>query len=291
MTMKKMLLSVVTAALLAACAASVRDGMVGTVERMYVIECGENRVNDLSRWTPGVNVGKPHVFADHCYLIKHPTGGWFLWDTGNPDRYAAMPTGFRASPTAPITAFMKKPLVDSLKEIGVAPEDIKHLAMSHSHGDHSGNANLFTKALVYMQVSEHEALFGPDAKKYNLPVANFEFMNTPGEPAGVRKLNGDLDVFGDGSVVIKSTPGHTPGHQCLLVRLHRRGPVLLTGDLVHLLYSWENRVVPSFNWDVAESARSIDAMKAYAKSTGAQVWVNHDKDQHALIVKAPLYVD
>jgi glyoxylase-like metal-dependent hydrolase (beta-lactamase superfamily II) len=117
--------------------------------------------------------------------------------------------------------------------------------------------------------------------------ANFEKLRD----ARVQQLDGDYDVFGDGSVVIKATPGHTPGHQSLFVRLPRTGPVLLSGDMVHLLYSWDNRVVPGFNYDVAASGRSIDAMKAFVAKTGAKIWVNHDKEQNALIPKAPIWVE
>lgn len=270
--------------LLAGCAGTWEHTPV--VERMYVIECGENHVKDLSRWTPGVNVGKPHVFGDHCYLIKHAQG-WMLWDTGNPDRYAAMPNGFTAAPNAPITAYMKKPLADSLKQIGVAPADIKYFAMSHSHGDHSGNANLFGASTLLMQAAEYDAVFGPEAQKFGLPTANLEQLHN----AKTVKLNGDHDVFGDGSVVIKSTPGHTAGHQSLFVRLPKTGSVLLSGDMVHLVYSWENRVVPGFNYNVEQSGRSIDAMKDFTAKTGAKIWVNHDKEQHASIPKAPLFVE
>src|SRR5882672_8165224 len=144
------------ALLLAGCAAI--DMGPGKVERMYVIECGENHVKDLSRWTPGVNVGKPYVFADHCYLVKH-WKGWFLWDTGNADRLAALPDGLTA-PNGIITAYMKKPLEQSLKDIGVAPGEIQNVAMSHSHGDHSGNANLFMgpNNYIYMQKVEYDAI-------------------------------------------------------------------------------------------------------------------------------------
>src|SRR6185369_16449736 len=238
----------------------------GKVERMYVIECGENHVKDLSRWTPGVNVGKAHVFSDHCYLIKHAKG-WMLWDSGNPDRLAALPDGLTA-PNGIITAYMRKPLLDSLKELGLEPKDIRYFAMSHSHGDHSGNANYFGGSLLLMQTSEYAAVFGPEPQKFNFAAANFEKLRN----AQVEKLNGDGDVFGDGSVVIKATPGHTPGHQSLFVRLPKSQPVLLTGDMVHLVYSWENRVVPGFNYDVEASGRSIDAMKEFARQTGAQVW-------------------
>ena len=266
--------------LLAACAAPTQQTTSG-VERMYVINCGENHTNDVSRWTPGVNVGKPHVFSNHCYLIKHAQG-LMLWDSGNADRLAAMPKGL-TNPAGTITAFMKKPLAESLKEIGVAPADIKHFAMSHGHGDHSGNANLFTSSTLYIQRAEYAAVFGSEPQKFGFIPANFEKIRA--NPAMI--INGDYDVFGDGSVVIKPAPGHTPGHQVLLVRLPKTGPVLLSGDMVHLQYSWNYRVVPSFNFDVQQSMQTIDSMKAFAAQSGAQLWINHDLEQHAKIPKAP----
>jgi len=269
--------------LLAACAAPTQQTTSG-VERMYVINCGENHTNDVSRWTPGVNVGKPHVFSNHCYLIKHAQG-LMLWDSGNADRLAAMPKGL-TNPAGTITAFMKKPLAESLKEIGVAPADIKHFAMSHGHGDHSGNANLFTASTLYIQRAEYAAVFGSEPQKFGFIPANFEKIRS--NPAMI--INGDYDVFGDGSVVIKPAPGHTPGHQVLLVRLPKTGPVLLSGDMVHLQYSWNYRVVPSFNFDVQQSMQTIDSMKAFAAQSGAQLWINHDLEQHAKIPKAPASV-
>ena len=181
---------------------------------------------------------------------------------------------------------MKKPLAASLKEIGVAPADIKHFAMSHAHGDHSGNANLFSGATLYIQRAEYAAMFGPEAQKFGFISANYEQLR--GNPAMI--IDGDYDVFGDGSVLIKSAPGHTPGHQVLVVRLPSRGPVMLSGDMVHLRYSWDNRVVPPFNFNVEQSGRSIDAMKAYARQTNTELWINHDMEQSKAIPKAPAFV-
>ena len=252
---------------------------------MYVIECGENHVKDLARFTgQAADAGKAQVFSVNCYLIKHAQG-WMLWDTGNADRLAAMPNGFSTAGGA-ITAYMKKPLAESLKELNVAPSDIKHFAMSHGHGDHSGNANLFAGATIYMQAAEYRAVFGPEPQKFGFIPANFERLRS--SPAMV--IDGDYDVFGDGSVTILSAPGHTPGHQVLVVRLPSRGPVMLSGDMVHLQYSWQNRVVPSFNFNIEQSGRTIDAMKAYAQKTGAELWVNHDMEQHKAIPKAPAFV-
>jgi glyoxylase-like metal-dependent hydrolase (beta-lactamase superfamily II) len=278
--MKK--LALVAFLLISACATT---SPAPSVERMYVINCGENHVKDLSRWTPGAHVGEPAVFSNNCYLIRHAKG-LMLWDTGNPDRLAALPNGLTAT-NGIITAFIRTPLAEALKEIGVAPGEIQHFAMSHSHGDHSGNANLFAASTLYMQSAEYDAVFGPEPQKYNFIAANFEKLRG----AKTVRLNGDYDVFGDGSVVIKPTPGHTPGHQSLLVRLPKTGPVLLSGDMVHLMYSWNNRVVPSFNFDVAQSGRSIDEMKAYVEKTGARLWINHDREQGASIPKAPAYVE
>lgn len=274
--------SVLAVLLVGACATPTQTG--SGVERMYVINCGENHVKDVSRWTPGVNAGQPHVFSNHCYLVKHARG-WMLWDTGNADRIAAMPSGLSAAGGA-ITAYMKKPLAESLKEIGVTPADIKHFAMSHTHGDHSGNANYFTAATLYVQRAEYAAMFGPEPQKFGFITANFEKLRA--NPAMI--LDGEHDVFGDGTVLIKAAPGHTPGHQVLVVRLPKTGPVMLSGDMVHLQYSWTYRVVPSFNFDIPRSMATIDAMKAYAQKTNTQLWINHDLEQNAKIPKAPAFV-
>jgi glyoxylase-like metal-dependent hydrolase (beta-lactamase superfamily II) len=159
--------------------------------------------------------------------------------------------------------------------------------MSHSHGDHSGNANLFAASTIFMQQAEYDAVFGPEPQKYGFQPANFEKLRG----AKFVLLKGDHDVFGDGTVVIKSTPGHTPGHQSLFVKLPEHGPVLLSGDLVHLVYSWENNVVPSFNFSVPQSLESLKAMKALVAESKGEVWINHDPEQTKEIPKAPKWVE
>jgi glyoxylase-like metal-dependent hydrolase (beta-lactamase superfamily II) len=277
--MKKLLLLL----LVAGCASV--EQRPASVERMFVINCGENHVTDLSRWTPGAHVGEPAVFSNHCYLIRHARG-LMLWDSGNPDRLAALPDGLKA-PNGLITAYMRKPLADSLQEIGVKPGDIQHFAMSHSHGDHSGNANLFAASTLYMQSVEYDAVFGPEPQKYNFIAANFEKLRG----ARVVKLNGDHDVFGDGSVLIKSTPGHTIGHQSLFVRLPKTGPVLLSGDMTHLMENWQAKRSPWFNFDLVQSTRSMNEMEQFMALTGARLWINHDRAQNAAILKAPAFIE
>ena len=256
-----------------------------SVERMYVINCGETHAKDVSPWTTPADSGKPYVFSNNCYLIRHAKG-WMLWDSGFPDRFASLPNG-QANPRGTTIGYLKKPLVESLKEIGIAPADIGHFAMSHSHGDHSGNAGLFATATLYMQTAEYDVVFGPEPQRFNFISAYFEKLRD----AKTVKLKGDHDVFGDGSVVIKSTPGHTQGHQALFVRLPKTGPVLLSGDFVHFRSNWEAKRSPSINYNAEQTIRSMNEMDAFMKATGARLWINHDNEQSVTIPKSPAFVD
>ncbi len=270
-------------ALVAACAGT--TGQSG-VQRMYVFNCGESKVEDVSRWTPGVNIGKPWEFSANCYLIRHAQG-WLMWDSGINDNVATMPQGFQRGKVSP-RYWLPKPLRAQLAEIGVAPGEVTHVAFSHTHGDHVGNANLFTAATLYIQQAEYDVAFGPDAaSKWNFEVTSYDKLRG----SKTVKLNGDHDVFGDGSVMIIATPGHTPGHQSLLVRLPRTGPVILSGDMVHLQENWVHRRVPSFNFDREQSLRSMEKVAAIMEKTGARLWINHDKAQSDRISKAPAHIE
>ena len=141
--MRKWLFAAFAGAALAGCAAT---GTPGGVQRMYVINCGENRTTDVSLWSPGVDVGKPMAFSNNCYLVRHAQG-WMLWDTGNSDALAARPDGLTVL-GGRLNIRMPRTLASQLKEIGVEPADVRFLAMSHMHGDHCGNANYFTAATL-----------------------------------------------------------------------------------------------------------------------------------------------
>jgi glyoxylase-like metal-dependent hydrolase (beta-lactamase superfamily II) len=251
------------------------------VQRMYVLNCGESRTNDVSMWSPGIDVGKSRDFSDNCYLIRHGKE-LMLWDTGMSDAIADKPEGVTAAGGL-LTLWVKRTLASQLRELGVAPTDITHIALSHFHSDHCGNANLFTAAKLYIQAAEYEAAFGPEPSKFGFAPANYDKLRA----IPVLKLNGDHDVFGDDSVVILSTPGHTPGHQSLLVRLPKRGAVVLSGDMVHFQENWTNRRVPARNFDREQSKRTMERIATFLAENNAQLWINHDKAQSDAIPHAP----
>jgi glyoxylase-like metal-dependent hydrolase (beta-lactamase superfamily II) len=242
-------------------------------DRLYVMDCGHNAAADQSRWSPGVNVGKPIELSDNCYLIRHGAQ-WLLWDTGYPDamldRAVTTPTG---------TATRTKTLVAQLAEVGVKPSDIAWVAVSHTHGDHVGNVDLFPQSTLLIQKAEVDWAFAPG----KAPPFRLE--------RPMRQLQGDLDVFGDGSVTILSTPGHTPGHQSLLVRLPQTGWVVLSGDLAHFRDNWEQRRVPSMNTSAEQTQASLRRVADIIEQKHAQLWINHDLSQSLAQKHAPAYYD
>jgi N-acyl homoserine lactone hydrolase len=247
------------------------------VEKLYVLNCGEGTAGDISRWTPGLNEGKTMDFVDSCYLVKHAKG-WLLWDTGIADAVAAMPNGLSPADPKAVTWRRPKTLAAQLEQLGLKPDDVKMMAVSHTHPDHTGNVELFPQATLYVQKAE-----------YDWPGANNEPRFKPSHP--VELLAGDKDVFGDGSVTILSTPGHTPGHQSLLVKLPKTGAVVLSGDAVHFKDNWDNRRVPSMNANKDQSTASMQKIADTLSKENAQLWINHDKSQRDSQKMSPEFYD
>jgi len=247
------------------------------VDKLYIINCGEGVAGDISRWSPGVNVGKSMDFVDNCYLIHH-TQGWLLWDTGITDAIAAKPDG--EAPADPRMTHWRRPktLASQLEMLGVKPADIKYVAVSHTHPDHIGNVEMFPHTMLLVQKAEYE---------WPSPLGVGRFK--PEHP--VTKLEGDYDVFGDGSVTLLATPGHTPGHQSLLLKLPNTGAIVLSGDAVHFKSNWDIRRVPSGNTDKDKTLASMQRIADILAKENAQLWINHDKAQRDTLKMAPAYYD
>ena len=256
-----------------AAAALATPATAQTVERLYVMDCGRNAATDQARWSPGVNVGKPIELSDSCYLIKHG-GQWLLWDTGYPDSLADKPVT-----NAIGTASRPKKLAAQLAEIHVKPDDITMIAVSHTHPDHVGNVDMFPASTLLIQKAEVDWAF---AEGKQAPFKRKRPM---------QQLNGDHDVFGDGSAVILSTPGHTPGHQSLLVHLAKTGYVVLTGDLAHFKDNWDHDRVPSMNTSADQTHASHAKVAKVLADKKAKLWINHDKPTFDALKKSPQYYE
>ena len=204
-----------------------------------------------------------------CYLVRH-NDDYFIWDTG----FAAGNT-----PTAP-----KQSLVQLLAQLKLTPEQVKFVAISHYHGDHVGQVNLFPKATLLIGKGDWDAINDPKLMAATNPAAF-----TPWTSGGskVEPLAADKDVFGDGSVVVLNMPGHTPGHHSLLVRLKEMGNVLITGDLAHFRENYESNGVPTFNTDRAASLASVDRFKQIARNLKATVIIQHDQRDVAKLPAFP----
>jgi glyoxylase-like metal-dependent hydrolase (beta-lactamase superfamily II) len=198
------------------------------------------------------------TFTFSRYLIKHGDD-YMVWDTG----FAP-----GTNPNAP-----KVGIVDRLKELKVTPEQVKYVGISHFHADHTGQLAPFTSATLHIGKGDWDQITSPTPMQ-GANVAGFKSWID--EKRKVEPLTADKDVFGDGSVIVLRTPGHTPGHSALLVRLKDMGPVLLSGDAVHFHENYEKDGVPAFNFDRAQTVASIERMKQIVGNVKATVIIQHD---------------
>jgi glyoxylase-like metal-dependent hydrolase (beta-lactamase superfamily II) len=193
-----------------------------------------------------------------CYLVRHGDD-YLIWDTGFP---------MGNTPTAP-----KASLIDMLAQLKVTPAQVKYVGISHYHGDHVGQLGTFPQSTLLIGKGDWEVVLDP---KGAAAASAAQFTNWISGGGKVEPLAADKDVFGDGTVVVLNTPGHTPGHHSLLVRLPEMGPVLITGDAAHFRENYDSNGVPTFNTDRAATLASLDRFKKIAANLKATVIVQHD---------------
>jgi glyoxylase-like metal-dependent hydrolase (beta-lactamase superfamily II) len=218
-----------------------------------------------------------------CYLVAHPKGT-MIWDAGVIPDTAFTPGG---SPVKAGIATSSTPLLPQLAAAGYAPADITYLAVSHYHGDHVANANAFARSTWLARKADRDVMFaGPPAGPAN--TANFIKLK---ESKTIIIEKDEHDVFGDGSVILKSTPGHTPGHQVLFLKLAKTGPIVLSGDLYHYPEERKLNRLPTREFNAQQTAASRADVEVFLKKTGAQLWIEHDIKANANLKKAPQYYE
>ena len=261
----------------------------GVVQKLYRLDCGRSLANDESVWTPGENVGRDIEFSSTCWLIQHDSE-WLLLDTGVPETTLNDPRGWSTLPKL-IVYHLDRSLTDQLAEIGLKPADIGLVAVSHTHGDHIGNVGLFTNATIVMQQAEYRWIHSPNGPNDNVNQLMALARKLLGAPKNLQLIDGDTDIFGDGSVTLVSTPGHTPGHQSLLVHLRRAGFIMLSGDVAHLAENFRRDIVPSLNTNQAESIASMVKVRRLIATYNAMFFINHDKNQTRRLELLPAFYD
>lgn len=251
--------------------------------RLYAMDCGRAELKDMSMFSDtGEYDGKPGAIAVSCFLIRHPQGT-LLWDTGMGDKMAEKPEGVEMGG---IHVTVSRTLVNQLKVLGLTPAEVDYVAFSHFHFDHTGNANLFASSTWIMNKTELNWALGSPAPSGVDPSSFSSYKSVK-----TKMIDGDYDVFGDRSVRILKTPGHTPGHQVLEIQLRKAGTVVLSGDLYHLRPNYVNRRVPDFNYNRADTLASMDRIEKIIANVRARLVVQHDPDDFKSMPKFPEFLD
>ena len=260
--------------------------------RLYVFDCGTLHIADTRRFRLDREEVSGSDLSVACFLITNPKGA-LIWDAG------AVPDGAWAPADAPIVhhivlpdsqerdVSMRRALLPQLRDAGYTPADITYLALSHYHYDHTANANAFASATWLVRQPERDAMFARAPPGVSQPTT-YAALRTS-KTHIIR--DGDYDVFGDATVVIKAAPGHTPGHQILYVKLKKTGDVVLSGDLYHYPEARRLKRVPVFDYDQVQSRATREAIEAFLAKTGAQLWIQHDLKGNARLKKAPEFYE
>jgi glyoxylase-like metal-dependent hydrolase (beta-lactamase superfamily II) len=217
-----------------------------------------------------------------CYLIVHPKGV-MVWDVGVVPDSAFKGDG----PATKLYATATKTLKSQMSAAGYTAADVKYLALSHYHWDHIANAAEFSKATWLVEKVEHETLFGPTPPERVSPESYMVLKNSK----TMYMKDADNDIFGDGTVVIKPSYGHTPGHQVLLVKLAKFGPVVLAGDLYHYPEEVTTGKIPLGDYNKDRTRESRKNLDDFLKTTGAKLWIQHDIAHFATLKKSPEFYE
>jgi N-acyl homoserine lactone hydrolase len=255
--------------------------------RLYVLDCGKITPATIENYGLKPSEVVSTEMITPCFLVVHPRGT-MMWDTGE-IADAAFKDG--VSPQKLNAYTVERPLLPQLAAIGYTPADITYLALSHFHRDHVANASLFARSTWIVQKGDRDAILAPRPVGQPSRVPEPEFFEGLAEAKTVLLNGEDHDVFGDGTVVLKSTPGHTPGHQSLFLKLANTGSVLLSGDLYHYPEEMTLKKVPTTDPDREQTAKSRERIEDFVKQNRAQLWIQHDYTAGTKRKIAPAFYD
>ena len=260
--------------------------------RLYVLDGGTIILNTPEQFGLTREQVKNSNFSCPVYLIVHPKGT-LIYDTGLGDRYVGKAVneawlGDRPNPSSSASfVLVTKTVKSQLEAVGLPASKIDYVSLSHPHVDHIGNTNDFAAATFIAHKGDYDLMFGPNVKPEAINPNYAALKNSK------NKLyeSGEYDVFGDGTVVFIHTPGHTPGHQSLYVKLARTGGVVLSGDLYHYAEELDTNAMPDREKGPGVTTASRMKLQAFVKEKGAQLWIGHAINSYSKQKHAPEYYD
>jgi N-acyl homoserine lactone hydrolase len=255
--------------------------------RLYVFDCGVIKGLSPAMFNFKPDEVKATEMAVPCYLVVH-SKGTMIWDTGTIADSAFKPDGSPVTQGTGITMVATKPLKAQLAAVGYKPSDITYLGLSHYHSDHTANANDYAGSTWLVHQEERDFMFNPPPQAPVMSTATFSALKDA--KTTIIKTD-DFDVFGDGTVIIKFAPGHTPGHQVLFLKLAKTGPILVAGDLYHYPEERTTGNVPTFEYNKEQSLASRAKIEAFLKQSKAQLWIEHDEATFVTLKKAPAFYE
>ena len=259
--------------------------------RLYVLDCGMLNIDPAG--VERYHVTQKEVVESRmpvpCFLVVHPKGT-LLWDVGvipdaDVEKAAPKPAVYDVNQVS--HAVVSRTLKSQLAALGYAPSDITYVAISHAHKDHTANLNEFAPSTWLVRPAEREFMWKPNNERVEP-----KFYNQLEHSKSISIQTDEYDVFGDGKVVIKAAPGHTPAHQVLVLTLAKTGRVIVAGDLYH--YAPERtfkRRPPDNEFSVEQSSASRARIEEYVAKTHAEVWIQHDYRANAKLKKSPAYYE
>ncbi len=265
--------------------ASVAGARSRATLRLYILDCGTIAAMDPALFNfKASELNRAVTFVTPCYLIVH-SKGTLIWDVGQVPDQDIPDDGTEVVQQGILKA--RRRLAPQLAALGYQPKDITYVAMSHYHADHTANANMFAGSTWIVQQAEYDIMFRDAQVDIRAPDSYKELQTA----RRITLDDADHDVFGDGRVIIKTAPGHTPGHQMLFLKLAKFGPLLIAGDLYHLPEERTLDRVPTFEFDAAMTRATRRKVEEFLKRTGATLWIPHDPPTYAALKKAPQYYD
>ncbi len=255
--------------------------------RLYMLQSGTQRckMHDIKM---NQGDGADYEIPVPWFLLTHPRGHVVI-DGGLAAEGLADPRGWWGDAIDSYVPIMEEGqgCVAQLARLGIAPETVRFVVLSHLHSDHSGAVGRFPCATHIVQRNEYAYAFTPDwfaagayaRKDFDRAGLDWQFLE--GEATD------GYDLFGDGVLRMIFTPGHTVGHQSFLVRLPETGAILLAADAVYTMDHWHEKALPGFMASAVDAVRSVRKLHALAAREQAILVTGHDPDAWAEFKLAP----